>query len=135
VSELWRGLGLVLMGDERCRLFSDSFCFLGTGGGRYDGNSIAISVRYVLERILYWVNVINQQSCKSAFRWSHDGPQLLHGKPGILRRFAHTLLSLPNNLKVDDMRKHQDRWTDSQTGLERCSMPANAHAIDSHMTI
>jgi hypothetical protein len=39
----------VLMGDARCRLFNDSFCFLGTSDGEYDDNLIAISVHSVFK--------------------------------------------------------------------------------------
>jgi hypothetical protein len=49
VSEFWGGLGLVLMGDARCRLFNNSFCFLGTSDGEYDDNLIAISVHSVFK--------------------------------------------------------------------------------------
>jgi hypothetical protein len=67
----------VLMRDARCRLFNDSFCFLGTNDGEYDDNLIAISVHSVLKQILYWVDVRNQQSCNSAFQWTSK--VLLHG--------------------------------------------------------
>jgi hypothetical protein len=77
----------VLMLNGRCRLLSDSFCFLGTGGGRYDRNFIAISVHYVLERILYWVDVINQQSCHSAFQWSRN---LVHFRDSFTHQGSST---------------------------------------------